>query len=271
MASKARRTYVCGIGTSWHAALVGEHLFRSVGHHDAHAWHSFEFASYPPPLSGEDLVIVMAHSGTKHYSAEALSMAKESGAMTAILTCQTSEARLELADVVLKTTYRDRSSAFTVSHTGAMTALALIASRLPGGEETGRELAGLPDKLASALKREAEVMELVAQVREFGWYCFAGWGPNASTAYEAALKINEATYDVTTAFQLEQFLHGPFVATGAAMLGDAGFPARTRIREVTGDRPSGEGDRGRSGGSGGRGGRGDVGAVGPRGGVAKRE
>ena len=47
MASKARRTYVCGIGTSWHAALVGEHLFRSVGHHDAHAWHSFEFASYP--------------------------------------------------------------------------------------------------------------------------------------------------------------------------------------------------------------------------------
>ena len=214
MASKARRTYVCGIGTSWHAALVGEHLFRSVGHHDAHAWHSFEFASYPPPLSGEDLVIVMAHSGTKHYSAEALSMAKESGAMTAILTCQTSEARLELADVVLKTTYRDRSSAFTVSHTGAMTALALIASRLPGGEETGRELAGLPDKLASALQREAEVMELVAQVREFGWYCFAGWGPNASTAYEAALKINEATYDVTTAFQLEQFLHGPFVATG---------------------------------------------------------
>ena len=28
------------------------------------------------------------------------------------------------------------------------------------------------------------------------------------------MKINEAAYDVTTAFQLEQFLHGPFVATG---------------------------------------------------------
>ena len=63
LASGARRVYVCGIGTSWHAALVGEHLFRSVGLAEARAWHSFEFASYPPPLSGDDLVIVMAHSG----------------------------------------------------------------------------------------------------------------------------------------------------------------------------------------------------------------
>ena len=214
LASKERRTYVCGIGTSWHAALVGEHLFRSVGLHDAHAWNSFEFVSYPPPLTEEDLVIVMAHSGTKRYSTEALRLAKESGATTAIVTCQTSEARLEEADVVVRTTYRDRSSAFTVSHTGAMTALALIASKLPGGEELGRELVGLPDAVASALKSEPVVKELVGQVREFGSYCFAGWGPNASTAYEAALKINEATYDVTAAFQLEQFLHGPFVATG---------------------------------------------------------
>ena len=214
LASEARRTYVCGIGTSWHAALVGEHLFKTAGHHDAQALHSFEFAAYPPPLSGDDLVIVMAHSGTKHFSGEALRLAKESGAKTAILTCETSEARLELADVVLRTTYRDRSSAFTVSHTGAMTALALIASKLLGGAELGRELEGLPNAMASALECEPVVRELVGQVREFGWYCFAGWGPNASTAYEAALKINEATYDVTTAFQLEQFLHGPFVATG---------------------------------------------------------
>ena len=215
LAAEARRTYVCGIGTSWHASLVGEQLFRSASHHEAHAWHSFEFSNYPPPLSGDDLVIVMAHSGTKHFSSEALSLAKESGAKTAILTCETSEARLELADVVLRTTYRDRSSAFTVSHTGAMSALALIASKLPGGAELGRELNGLPGAVASALESEPVVRELVGHVREYGWYCFAGWGPNASTAYEAALKINEATYDVTTAFQLEQYLHGPYVATDA--------------------------------------------------------
>ena len=140
-------------------------------------------------------------------------MAKESGASTALVTCLTSEAKLDQADVVLRTTYRDRSSAFTISHMGAMTGLALAASKVAGGEALGEELKSLPDAVASALKTEPDVKSMVAKVRDYEWYCFAGWGPNASTAYEAALKINEAAYDVTTAFQLEQFLHGPYVAT----------------------------------------------------------
>ena len=44
-------------------------------------------------------------------------------------------------------------------------------------------------------------------------YYFAGWGPNASTAYEAALKIKESSYLKTEGFQIEQYLHGPYVAT----------------------------------------------------------
>ncbi len=214
LASRARRIHVCGIGTSWHAALVGEHLFRSAGLVETRAVHSFEFVAYPPRLTNEDLVVVMAHTGTKRYSSEVLELARGSGAMTAIVTSLSSEARLEQADAVVRTTYRDRSSAFTVSHTGAMTALALTASRAPGGELLGRELATLPDAVAKALEREDEVRELVQEFRDFGWYCFAGWGPNTASAYEAALKVNEAAYDVTAAFQLEQFLHGPFVATG---------------------------------------------------------
>ena len=79
-------------------------------------------------------MIVMAHSGTKHYSGEALALAKASGASTALVTCLTSEAKVDQADVVLRTTYRDRSSAFTISHTGAMTALAMVASKVAGGE-----------------------------------------------------------------------------------------------------------------------------------------
>ena len=229
LASGARKVYLCGIGTSWHAALVGEHLFRSVGLAEARAWHSFEFASYAPPLSGDDLVIVMAHSGTKRYSGEALALAKESGASTALVTCLTSEAKLDQADVVLRTTYRDRSSAFTISHMGAMTGLALAASKVAGGEALGEELKSLPDAVAAALKTEADVKSMVAKVRDYGWYCFAGWGPNASTAYEAALKINEAAYDVTTAFQLEQFLHGPYVATDQRCVVTLGRTAGARV------------------------------------------
>ena len=70
---EASRVHVVGIGTSWHAALVGEDLLRNHGgREDARAWNSYEFCDRPPSLSGDDLVIVLSHRGTKTYSARAL-------------------------------------------------------------------------------------------------------------------------------------------------------------------------------------------------------
>ena len=49
-------------------------------------------------------------------------------------------------------------------------------------------------------------------------YLCTGWGPNTALAYEVALKIKEASYRSTEGFQVEQLLHGPFVATTAGSL-----------------------------------------------------
>ena len=106
---------------------------------------------------------------------------------------------------------------FTISHTAAMTALAMVAVEVGGGGEASA-LAQLPDTIGKALQLEPQVQEMARRYKDQRWYAFAGWGPNASTAYEVALKINEAAYSITTAFQLEQFLHGPFVATEAGCL-----------------------------------------------------
>src|SRR5215472_17454003 len=69
----ATRVFIIGVGTSYHAALVGEWLFRAVGK-DARAVLSFDFAVYPAlySLQPDDAVIVMAHSGTKTYTMRAL-------------------------------------------------------------------------------------------------------------------------------------------------------------------------------------------------------
>ena len=67
------RVHVVGIGTSWHAALIGEHLLRTVGNReDARAWNSFEFYTRPPSLGDDDAVIVLSHRGTKTYSLRSL-------------------------------------------------------------------------------------------------------------------------------------------------------------------------------------------------------
>ena len=216
----ASRVLVVGIGTSWHAALVGEHLLRAIGgREDAHAWNSFEFDAYPPAITSDDVVVVMSHRGTKLYSLRALESAKAAGTTTAVVTGIGSAARIDLADVVVRTSTADLSSAFTISHTGAMTALAMLAAEVgaaagrPEAEELRRELARLPDLVGVALELEPMIRDWARQGLGAERHYFAGWGPNASTAYEAALKIKESSYLMTEGFQLEQYLHGPYVAT----------------------------------------------------------
>src|SRR5262249_59990242 len=77
----AERVVVTGIGTSYHAALVGEWLLRAAGV-DARAVMSSDFALYPDSvgLRRSDAVIVMAHSGVKRFSTDAMARAAAAGA-----------------------------------------------------------------------------------------------------------------------------------------------------------------------------------------------
>ena len=214
----AARVHIVGIGTSWHAALVGEDILRNVGGRpDCRAWNSFEFCDRPPVLDEHDTVIVLSHRGTKTYSAQALELAHNSGARTGLLTGIGSDANRTLADVVVETSDPDRSSAFTVSHTAAMTALAAIGVEL-AGQEIQETLSELPDLVEAAVSTDAAVREWAAQSADVERFYFTGTRANTSTAYEAALKMKEANYSTTEGLQLEQYLHGPFVSTDEGCL-----------------------------------------------------
>ena len=62
----ARRVFVAGIGTSYHAALVGAWFIRATGK-DARALSSFDLAFYPESwtIHPDDAVVIMAHTGVK--------------------------------------------------------------------------------------------------------------------------------------------------------------------------------------------------------------
>ena len=72
---------------------------------------------------------------------------------------------------------------------------------------------GLPDLVESALGQEATTRGLAKQSVDARHMYFTGWGPNRATAYEVALKIKETSYLTPEGFEVEQYLHGPFVAT----------------------------------------------------------
>ena len=242
--SGAERIHVVGIGTSWHAALVGEHVLRTVtGRGDVRAWNSFEFCEHPPTLSGADAVIVLSHRGTKLYSVQALEMAKAAGARTAVVTALGSQARTDLADTVLRTCPEERSSAFTISHTTAMTVLSMLAveigtiSKRTEALELSPHMKSLPELVASALDTEADVKRWAKKLAGAERLYFAGWGANSSTAYEVALKIKETSYVMAEGFQLEQYLHGPYVATHPGCVATFVSPpsrGRDRARTILG-------------------------------------
>ena len=236
------RIFLTGIGTSYHAALVGEWLLRAVGR-DARAVMSFDFAVYPDlyPLRPDDAVIVMAHTGTKTYTTRALDRARASGA-TAIsvgsLTADHPGSRL-----VLRTVEREKSAAYTASHTAAMFVLAQVAVLL--GERDGRSgvaelrrgLAGLAAQVEAVLARQDEVLEVSREAAARQVYA-TGAGPNAATALEAVIKAREAATGKIDALPLEQFLHGPLVTVDAGDMAvlvnvrGAGATTATRTSEV---------------------------------------
>jgi glutamine---fructose-6-phosphate transaminase (isomerizing) len=212
----ARRIFVVGIGTSLHAAMIGAWLLRAAGS-DARAVSSFDFALYPDsyPLTAEDAVVVMAHTGVKTYSAVSIQRAHEAGGR--VLSVGSLTAEHPGSELILRTVEREQSAAYTASHLAAMTVMAQVATVL--GERGGASgvngfrvaLDQLPEQIAGVLAREAEIQPVAEDALQRQIYAIAA-GPNEATALELVIKAREAAYVPIDALHAEQFLHGPMVA-----------------------------------------------------------
>src|SRR5437764_9918739 len=95
-----KRLLLAGIGTSFHAAIVGEYLLRLAGA-DAWAMRSFEFVNYPRPLQAEEAVIVISHRGSKLHGTLAVQRAVEAGVLTIGITGKNS--KMQKPELVLET------------------------------------------------------------------------------------------------------------------------------------------------------------------------
>lgn len=217
--ARKRRLHVVGIGTSWHAALVAEHWFRRFCARslEVQAWHSFEFCAYSPSLNDEDAVVVISHRGTKTYSFLALEMARAAGSYTVSITSTDPGPRIQEADHVLNTVEPERSAAFTVSYTSALTVLAMLAiavgSWTDSSEDVPRlraQLEEVPSKMTEVLTHGGAVQRAALRFQSRNRFICIGWGPNTANSYEVALKIKETSASDSEGLQVEQLLHGPF-------------------------------------------------------------
>jgi glucosamine--fructose-6-phosphate aminotransferase (isomerizing) len=200
-----------GVGSSWHAALVGELLLARAGGlgHRARAIHAFELNGYwrPPPAGSG--IIGVSHRGAAR-SARALIESAASDGVRVAVTGKDADG-LAGADFTLRTVEQEASHAHTVSYTTALALLALLAAEVGGKDDVRHAVDGIPDHLALLLGQESweELAKRFAGRRR---YWLVGGGPNAATALEGALKLSETSYATACGFNGEQFLHGPCAA-----------------------------------------------------------
>ncbi len=231
------RILLAGIGTSYHAALIGEYLFRLAGV-DAWAVRSYDFVTYPRPLRSNDGVVVISHRGSKIHGIGAVQRAKQAGVLTVGITGKGSQMRD--VDIVLETVEQEVSSAHSISFTSTLTRLAQIAARLAtlrGNMQVAQQieqgLAFIPTFIEQVFLYEDTLRQVahdvVAQQRRI---FIAGAGPNAAIAPEGALKAKEAAYVTAEGLELEQAIHGPFVgfeANDLVVIVSVQGPAQSRI------------------------------------------
>ena len=214
------RVWLVGTGTSLHAAQIGAHMLRQAGLH-ATAVGSLEFVYSPRPLSPEDAVVVISHTGATTFAREALASASGAGAATVVVTGLGSS--FGEGTLRLFTTTAETSATYTVSYLAALMALALTAAYT--GDLMGRSLrewsaalSTIPGAVEDLLAREETVRasaEVLAVRRRL---VLVGAGPNAATAREGALKVKESCYVVAEGFEVETFLHGCLQAVEAGDL-----------------------------------------------------
>ncbi|HEX2440375.1 MAG TPA: SIS domain-containing protein [Methylomirabilota bacterium] len=208
--AEASSVWLAGVGSSWHAALAGELLFARIGKLGARARavHAFDLVEYGPEPAGA--VVAITHRGSNAHVTGALARARAAGAATVAVAGKGTEGPAG-AEHVLRTVEQEASSCHTVSYTTAVAMLAALAAAVGHDDEAGRQLDAIPDQLAMLLGQESweDLAERFGNRRR---YWVVGGGPNTATAYEAALKLNEAAWLPAVGFACEQFLHGPWAA-----------------------------------------------------------
>jgi len=220
VAAARHRIMLLGIGSSHHAAQVGEYFLRHFSSATtAVVEQSFEQVHYPRGFHPNDACIFLSHRGAKNHTVQAMTAAQTTGALAIGICGDPVSEEMQRAEFAIPTCEIEECFVHTKSYTAALAALALLAIELSvqrkqmdagDGTRAAASLARIPDLVSQVLAGEAAVREAAKKIAQRQRWIFIGTGPNWATAREGALKVKEACYVAAEGFQTEQFLHGPF-------------------------------------------------------------
>lgn len=172
-----------------------------------------------PPRFGNALVLGISQSGKSPDIVSVVAEARRQGALTAVLTNDTSSALAAEGDVVIDLhAGREQAVAATKTYTAELAAIALLSTALSGDAERRAELHALPAAVEATLTMNHTIAAVAPRYRYMERSVVIGRGYNYATAFEMALKLKELTYTIVEPYSSADFLHGPLA------LIEPGFP-----------------------------------------------
>ena len=223
----ARRIIFVACGTSWHAALIGEHLIENMCRIPVEVEYASEFRYRNPVLFPDDIVIAVSQSGETADTLAAVEMARQAGAFVYGVCNVVGSSIARATD---SGTYIHVGPEIGVASTKAftgqvtvMTMLALLIGRLKGTVDEGyyhrvaQALLELPDTIREALKTSEQVAILARTFTYAHNFIYLGRGYNYPTALEGALKLKEISYIHAEGLPAAEMKHGPIALIDSEM------------------------------------------------------
>lgn len=223
----ARRIIFVACGTSWHAALIGEHLIEDMCRIPVEVEYASEFRYRNPVIYPDDVVIAVSQSGETADTLAAVEVAKQNGAFifgicnvvgSSIARATDSGAYIHVGPEI--------GVASTKAFTGQVTVMAMVAMTLAKEKgimsqdefrEVAKGLQALPRLVSQALKLDEQILDLSKMFTYAHNFIYLGRGYNYPAALEGALKLKEISYIHAEGYPAAEMKHGPIALIDSEM------------------------------------------------------
>src|SRR5438093_1628051 len=216
---KLQEVVLLGMGTSLHAAMIGEYVLEDWVGIPARAMDASEFRYRRPTFGEHTLSVVITQSGETADTLVALHQARERGALTvAVTNVIASSAARDSDGAIYLHAGPEIGVASTKTFTSHLISLYLLAMRLAQANgrislERRRELVealrALPDQVRTLLGRDKEILALALKYSQYRNFMYAGRGLGYPVALEGALKLKEISYVHAEGTSGGELKHGP--------------------------------------------------------------
>ena len=209
---------ITACGTSWHSALIGEHMLENLARIPVEVEYASEMRYRNPIVTDKTLCIVISQSGETADTLAAMREAKSRGARTyGIVNVVGSTIARESDGGIYVHAGPEIGVASTKAFTSQVIALLLFTLKLARlrnlsmveGKEIIQEMLKLPAKIQTILDRAGEMETIAEDFKNAQNFLYLGRGYSFPTALEGALKLKEISYIHAEGYPAAEMKHGP--------------------------------------------------------------